>query len=516
MIAAPVARPRTRPERLGAIDVGSNSIRLLVADWDPAAGLSVVDEVKDQPRLATGLAATGRLDDEAVARAMAALERMRDVAERRGVRRLAAVATSAVREADNGEAFIRRVQTELGIPLRVIDAETEARLSYNSVAHHFPLDHQRTVVADIGGGSLEIIGAVRGVLDLTLSLPLGAVRLTEANLLDRKNTRKAVVRLREKVERRLRKSATWKPWRGAQVVGSGGSFTNLGRISAARRGLEVSSVHGMRVTTAEVEHLLDWLAAMRPEQRRQVPGLNPQRADIILAGLAVTAELLERLDSPELIVSAFGLREGLLLEMIGGDAPERRDPTRLAREFAQRCQCDMRHVEQVRALALQLFDRLAEPLGAAAEERHLLETAAILHDVGQLMSYRKRHLYTMDLILHAERLNLSPRERQLVALIARFHRKEAPAAGEHPEFAGLTGADRQLVRRLAALLRIADGLDRGYTSVVEKVRLRLSTDRLLISLVPATPGSDLSLERWGAQRRVDLLAKLLERDVRVH
>lgn len=516
MIAAPDARPRTRPERLGAIDVGSNSIRLLVADWDPAGGLRVVDEVKDQPRLATGLAATGRLDDEAVARAMAALERMRDVAERRGVKRLAAVATSAVREADNGEAFLHRVRTELGIPLRLIDAETEARLSYNSVAHHFPLDTQRTVVADIGGGSLEVIGAVRGVLDLTLSLPFGAVRLTETHILGRKNTRKAIVRLRAKVERRLRKAAAWKPWRGAQVVGSGGSFTNLGRISAARRGLEVSSVHGMRVTTAEVEHLLDWLAAMRPEQRRQVPGLNPQRADIILAGLAVTAELLERLDSPELIVSAFGLREGLLLEMIGGDVPERRDPTRLAREFAQRCQCDMRHVEQVRALALQLFDRLAEPLGASPEERHLLETAAILHDVGQLMSYRKRHLYSMDLILHAERLNLSPRERQLVALIARFHRKEPPSSAEHPEFGELPGPDRQLVRRLAALLQIADGLDRGYTSVVEKVRLRLTADRLLISLVPATPGADLSLERWGAQRRVGLLAKLLGRDLRVH
>jgi exopolyphosphatase/guanosine-5'-triphosphate,3'-diphosphate pyrophosphatase len=247
-----------------------------------------------------------------------------------------------------------------------------------------------------------------------------------------------------------------------------------------------------------------------------VPGLNPQRADIILAGLAVTAELLERLDSPELIVSAFGLREGLLLEMIGAGLPERRDPMRLAREFAQRCQCDMRHVEQVRALAMQLFDRLAEPLGATDEERHILETAAILHDVGQLMSYRKRHRYSMDLILHAERLNLSPRERQLVALITRFHRKEAPSAAAHPEFADLPGADRQLVRRLAALLRIADGLDRGYTSVVEKVRLRLTADRLLISLVPAAPGVDLSLERWGAQRRVDLLARLLEREVRVH
>jgi exopolyphosphatase/guanosine-5'-triphosphate,3'-diphosphate pyrophosphatase len=173
----------------------------------------------------------------------------------------------------------------------------------------------------------------------------------------------------------------------------------------------------------------------------------------------------------------------------------------------------MRHVEQVRALALQLFDRLAVPLGAGPEERHLLETAATLHDVGQLMSYRKRHLFSMDLILHAERLNLSPRERQLVALIARFHRKEPPAAGTHPEFAALAREDRGLVRRLAALLRIADGLDRGYTSVVDQVRTRLTDTRLRIGLIPRSRATDLSLERWGAERRTDLLARLLEREV---
>ena len=185
---------------------------------------------------------------------------------------------------------------------------------------------------------------------------------------------------------------------------------------------------------------------------------------------------------------------------------------RLAREFAERCQCDMRHVEQVRRLSLELFDRLAQPLGAQPEERTLLEAAAVLHDVGQLVSYRKRNRHSYELIMHAERLSLSARERPLVAMIARYHRQELPSR-KHPEYAALAREDRALVRRLAALLRIADGLDRGYTSVVDKIRTRLTAKRLRIGLVPRNKRSNLALECWGAARRVDLLEELLEREV---
>jgi exopolyphosphatase/guanosine-5'-triphosphate,3'-diphosphate pyrophosphatase len=176
--AQPASAPAGR-ERIAAIDVGSNSVRLLVAEYDPASGLTIVDELKDQPRLARGLAATGCLDDDAMARAMESLRRMRDVCQRRGVHRIAAVATAAVREAENGPWFVRRVRQELDIPLRIIDPETEAALSYRSVAYHFALAGERALVADIGGGSLELIGTVDGLVELTLSLPLGAVRLTE-------------------------------------------------------------------------------------------------------------------------------------------------------------------------------------------------------------------------------------------------------------------------------------------------------------------------------------------------
>jgi len=199
-------------ERIAAIDVGSNSVRLLVAEYDPASGLSVIDELKDHPRLAAGLASTGCLDDAAMNRAIQALARMREVCQRRGVRRISAVATAAVREAENGPWFVRRVRQELDIPLRIIDSDTEAALSYRSVAHHFPLAGERALVADIGGGSLELIGAVDGLVELTLSLPLGAVRLTELYLPGDRAAHKEVAVLRNAVRRRLKRGLSSRQW----------------------------------------------------------------------------------------------------------------------------------------------------------------------------------------------------------------------------------------------------------------------------------------------------------------
>jgi exopolyphosphatase/guanosine-5'-triphosphate,3'-diphosphate pyrophosphatase len=511
---APSTGTPTR-ERIAAIDVGSNSVRLLVAEYDPASGLSVIDELKDQPRLAAGLASTGRLNEAAIDRAILSLGRMREVCQRRGVQRIAAVATAAVREAENGPWFVRRVRQELDIPLRIIDAETEAALSYRSVAHHFRLAGERTLVADIGGGSLELIGAVDGLVELTLSLPLGAVRLTELHLPGERASHREVEAMRGQVRKQLKRSISGKEWAAATVIGSGGTFTSLGRMVQARRGLPPGdTVHGVSVTTAEVEQMVDWVASRKPEERRQIPGLNPERADIILAGLSVTAELLDWVRSRSITVSAFGLREGLLLEMAGAQQTVQRDPLRLFREFAERCQCDRRHVEHVRYLALQLFDQLAGELGCQPEERALLEAASLLHDVGQLVSYRKHHKHSYQLLMHAERLGLPARDRVLVALVSRYHRRTGPRR-KHPEFAALPPGDQELVRRISALLRVADGLDRGHTAAVETVSTELTPDTLMVRIAPRLAGADLGLECWGATRKADVLAKLLQRDVAI-
>ena len=172
-------------------------------------------------------------------------------------------------------------------------------------------------------------------------------------------------------------------------------------------------MHGIEVTVAEVEQVLEWLAARTALQRREVPGLNPERGDIILAGLTVVASLLERLDAASVIVSAYGLREGLLWQMLGASAAPATpvDPMQLVRKFADRCRTDRTHVEQVRRLALSLYDQIGEAMDCTPEERHILEAAGILHDVGQLVSYQRHHRHSYELIMHADRIGLGARER---------------------------------------------------------------------------------------------------------
>lgn len=503
-------------ERVAALDVGSNSIRLLIAEWTADRGFVAIDELKQQPRLAHDLAATGALDPERMAAACGALARMREMAIRRGVTRIAAVATSAVREASNGAAFVARVRDELELPLEIIDAEREAHLSWQSVAHHFRLDRTRTVVADIGGGSLELVAAVDGLVERTVSLPLGAVRLTEQHPDGDHDPLAAVRAMRRTARTALRTALPWRDWRQATLIGSGGSFTNLARMVSRRRGEAAGPIHGATLGTGEVEGVLEWLSRRSPAARAATPGLNPARADIILAGLAVIAELLNQVDAREVTVSGFGLRDGLLAEMAGTAHPTATPDDRLQplREFVDRCRADRRHAEQVRYLALTLWDQLRDELRATPEERHLLEAAALLHDVGHLMSYRKHHRHSYHLILHAEQLGLEARERRLVALAARYHRRARPSK-RHPEFAALEPSDQRIVRRVAAVLRVADGLDRGHTALVDHLHLALDHERCVIVVRPRLQGADLALEVWGATAKAALLARVLDRPVEV-
>lgn len=294
-------------ERIAAIDVGSNTILLTVAEYDPAGGLVTIEEGEDQPRLAAGLSTSGRLTEEAMGRAMETLAGMRETCRVHRVERVAAVATAAVREAANGPEFIGRVRS-IGIPLRVISPETEAELSYRSAAHRFP-GNDPMLVADIGGGSLELIGAAGGRIHSSHSLPLGAVRLTELRLSLRK--------LREHIARTLEHAIPAAGWLGRRVIGSGGTFATLAPLALARRRAANRHIHGTTVSGPEVTELLEALAALSPEERRQTPGLKPERADIIVAGLAVVEEVLRAAGADDVTVSGFGLRDGLLLEMVG-------------------------------------------------------------------------------------------------------------------------------------------------------------------------------------------------------
>jgi exopolyphosphatase / guanosine-5'-triphosphate,3'-diphosphate pyrophosphatase len=294
-------------ERIAAIDVGSNTVLLLIAEDNPTTGLSIVAEAEDQPRLGAGLSATKRLSQAAMARALETLEGMRELCRAHGVSRIGAVATAAVREAENGAEFVQLVRAH-GIPLRTISPETEAALSYRSASYHFP-GAERTLMADIGGGSLELIGASGGHIQLSRSLPLGAVRLTDIAL--------PLSALRDQIRRALDQSVPARDWSGSAVIGSGGTFTNLAAMALAQRGASGQPVQGVEISAREIEDLLARLSPLSPEERRQVPGLRPERADIIVAGVAVAAELLKKVNAVSVRVNGYGLREGLLLQMAG-------------------------------------------------------------------------------------------------------------------------------------------------------------------------------------------------------
>ena len=509
--------PAGAGRRVAASDIGSNSIRQIVADVSPDGTIRVVDEMKAQPRLGAGMDGAGALQPKAMESALRALARMGTLARQLGAERVEAVATSAVRDAANGREFLDRVEERTGLRVRLLEGDEEARLAFRSALAHFELGAGRAVVADIGGGSLELALAADGVVERLLSLPLGALRLTERHLADG-TRRKAVRALRAAVRGALRQAVAVRDFRRATFIGSGGTFTNLAAIALARRGVPTArTVHGTTVAQGELERILEWLQEMTEEERRRVPGLNPQRADIIVAGLAVAAELTARFHSRELVVSAYGIREGLLLET-ARVAPSAADPgearDRSVREFAERCHYEAPHATQVRRLALQLFDAIGERLGCAPADRQVLADAALLHDVGYHINYEKHHKHSYHLILHAELLGMRPEEQVALANVARYHRGARPKR-KHRNFGDLDEGLRERITRLAALLRVADGFDRGHVGAVDRLKVRWLAHAVRIAAVPSRADQPIRLELWGAARKSELLAAVADRKVEI-
>ena len=496
--------------RVAAIDIGSNSVRQIVADVSADGTIRVVDEMKAAPRLGAGLSLTNVLDPAAMDRAVEAITRMHTLAGQLGASRIEGVATSAVREATNGSAFIARVKEATGLRIRVLSGQQEARLTFRSALAHFELGSGRAVVMDIGGGSLELALSADGLVESLESLPLGAIRMTETYLHGDAG-RKQVAALRKAVRKALRGQLPYREWRGARVIGSGGTFTNLAGMHLAREGIATArTTHGTSIARAELEHVLEWLQDMPASERATVPGLNPARADIIVAGLAVAAETMARFEARELVVSAYGIREGLLLET-ARVAPAVVDPgvarERSVREFAERSHYEELHARQVQRLALQLLDALGPRLGCEPGDRQILSDAALLHDVGYHISYSEHHKHSYHLILHADFLGMTPEEQVAIANIARYHRGPRPKK-KHGNFGGLDRALRDRIERLAAILRVADGFDRGHVGTIEKIKVRWLDRALRLTPVPTARTHSLRLELWGASRKSDLLARV--------
>ena len=494
--------------RLAAIDIGTNSIRCIVVEVDQQGRYTVLDDEKATVRLGENLAASGAISAAAFARAVDAMSRIRKLIDGFKVTEVEAVATSAVRSASNGAELVTVLTRELGREIRVISGDEEAELVAKSVRHNFDMSGKSYMIVDIGGGSVEIMSAVGNHVESCFSLELGAVRMTDRFMKSDPVTLSDMSKLKRFVRSELKKVFAEKRPAVQTFICSGGTITALASMVMNMRRQTYPTSHGFEVLRSEVVHLLAMLGRRDVKSLRNVPGLNPDRADIIVAGLVVIDELMKYFGANMLLVNERGIREGLILSCMKRlqllpDSAVPRNWKEAILEFARSCHFDEPHSRHVAKVSLNIFDTLAKDFGLKKNDRRLLEAAALLHDVGYFISYNSHHKHSHHLIRHAELFGFSPREREIMALIARYHRKSLPKK-KHPEYACLEPKDQQTVCRLGGILRLSDGLDRRRSGLVEVVALKRSGSIFSFKLLGT---EDISVEIFGANAKKDLFEK---------
>lgn len=511
--ATDVPPPDAGAARVAAIDLGSNSVRLIVAEVDGPDSYRVLDDEREQTRLGHRLHETGVIDPETGQRTLEALERMQAIAGAFGVAELRAVGTAALREATNGPAFVEAARNRFGLEIEVIDAEEEAELAMRSVRRNFPLGEGAAAIVDIGGGSMEVVFTTAGLVNEVHSLPLGAVVLTERYVDSDPISASDWRRLRAAVDQELEQQIGTPPFPTPDLIGSGGTFTAVASLAMQDRQSELGPVQGYSMTRAEFEHQLRRLREAPLARRRRFPGLNVDRADIIVAGAAAVARLVRRLEVSRILINDRGIRDGLLLEMIARQAPASTGPVdRLdaARIFARKCRSNVRHCEHVAKLAGELFDSLREAAELGPADLELLTAAALMHDVGYLVRHSGHHRHAYHLIRHSDLDGFSGYELELIANIARYHRRAHPSK-EHENWGRVRPDDRGRVRRLAGILRLADGLDRTHAQTVTGVRVtRVDADTITVEVAA---DEDPWVEVGDARRKADLLEAALDRSL---
>ncbi|HEY8546205.1 MAG TPA: Ppx/GppA phosphatase family protein [Acidimicrobiales bacterium] len=538
------------PDVLAAVDLGTNSIHLVVARVE-GSRFEVIEREREMVRLGTPSASDDemrRLDAAAVDRAVDALKRFRQLASV-STDRLRIVATSAVREAENRGELLARVRDEVGVEVEVISGFEEARLIHLGVLQALPVFDDRLLVVDIGGGSTEVVVGRRGDVLTSRSFKLGAIRLTQRFFPGGEVVKGSVKACRSFVRSTIATFARGVRATGWDVAaGSSGTIGSVFEMAAARRdGPRPRTFNNFAIGRDEVEAVVRELVARRtPEERRELSGLDDRRADIIVAGALILEQVLAELGIEELRFSDYALREGVLLDTWrrthGGSLHHLSDLRRRSVEhLLELMDEDPAHARHVARLALRLFDETAALHGLGDDSRELLEAGALLCNVGLFVSHSGHHKHSYYVIRNSEHLaGFTDREVELIAQVARYHRKSPPAK-RHDAFAALPPEDQRRVQLLSGLLRIAVGLDRNHAGRVVDVRCTVG-DRpagegsvtgggagdaadqgrrvddggapLLIEAVPRD-GDAPDLEVFSARQRSEPLADALGRPVTV-
>jgi exopolyphosphatase / guanosine-5'-triphosphate,3'-diphosphate pyrophosphatase len=506
--------------RIAAIDIGTNSLHMIVVQVRPDLSFEVIDREKEMVRLGAGGLDGRALTPEAMHAALQVLSKFRRLAESHKVDEVIAVATSATREAENGGEFLRAVTQQTGIRPRVISGTEEARLIHQAAVYGVSGSGDTAVVIDIGGGSVEVTRGAGAAIELGRSFKLGVIRLTERFIktdpLEARDQRKLVRYIDAEIGKYLNQIA-----RAGfdRVIGTSGTIMSIGAVAAAADGQAPgASLRNRRIPAKQIHAVRKEIQSLDLEKRLRVPGLEPRRADLAIAGAILLDELLKRLGAQELTLCDLSLREGLVLDYIARHRKEIAQADRYPDvrrrsvfELAERCNYWPEHSQQVARLAVALFDQTRAIHGLTDRERDWLEYAAILHDIGVHISYEGHHKHSYYLVKNGDLRGFEPDEIETIALVARYHRQATPKR-KHDGFSELRRRTRRAVRTLAAILRLAESLDRSHAQTVTGLELHDRGDDDLLQL--RTSG-DAELELWSASRHAAPFERLTGKPLRI-
>ena len=517
--ASDYIRTPRQPMRIAAIDIGTNSIHMIVVQVRPDRSFEVIDREKEMVRLGSGGLGGRALTESSMVAGLQVLSKFRRLAESHDVDEIIAAATSAVREADNGREFLNTVRQRTGIQAQVISGTEEARLIHLAAVYGVDVSEGAAVVIDIGGGSVELTRGTPAKVQVAQSVRIGVIRLTEQFVKSDP--------LSPRDERRLTKCIGTETAAVVdqivalgfdRVIGTSGTIQSLGQLAASEEGaVGPDDLRHRRISAKQIRRVRRELSSMTLAERLQIPKLDPRRADLAVAGSVLLDTLLKKLGAKELTLCDLALREGLALDYI------RKNQARIAKiekypdvrrrsviELAERCNYSRNHAAQVARMALTMFDQTQASHGLGAREREWLEYAAMLHDIGVHISYGRHHKHSYYLVKNGDLRGFEPQEVEVMALATRYHRRGVPKRS-HEGYGELSRELRRTVKTLAALLRVAEGLDRSHQQSVASLEIVPGGQDYLLKLKPA---GDTELELWAAQRSVAPLESVLHRIIR--
>jgi exopolyphosphatase / guanosine-5'-triphosphate,3'-diphosphate pyrophosphatase len=506
--------------RIAAIDIGTNSVHMIVVRVRPDLSFEIIDREKVMVRLGAGGLDGRALTPEAMSAALQALSKFKRLAESHQVDEILAAATSATREAENGGEFLVEIERQTGIRPRVISGTEEARLIHLAAVYGVDVGSARAVVIDIGGGSVEITLGTGTSVQLARSFKIGVIRLTErfvqSDPLSGREERKLVKHVAEQIERHAEQIAAVGFDR---VIGTSGTILSIGVVAAtAERGTPPGEVRNLRIAAKQIRRLRKDVTRLDYEERLAIPGLDPRRADLVVAGALLLDTILRRLGAQDLTLCDLALREGLVIDYIRRNKKQIAQADRIPDirrrstiELAERCNYFAEHAQQVARLALAIFDQTRALHGRTDREREWLEYAALMHDLGVHISYPRHHKHSYYLIKNGDLRGFEPQEIEVIGLVARYHRSGTPKKS-HQEYAHLPADLRKAVRLLSSILRLAESLDRSHAQVISGLELRDRGEDFLLQLQAR---DDAELEIWATSRHLAPFEELLGRPLRL-